>query len=179
MIIVLTGSPGTGKDTVCEMLESSDFEWISVNKLIKEKGLWTHKEMGAKVVDMSALGRELRKIIKDWRKKKSKQNLILEGHLMCEFKLPVDLCVVLRADPRVLRKRLAKRGYSKRKLEENIEAEVIDYCTQLSEKNFECSVYELDTTKSKPSRTASELKLIVSGKGKRFKAGWVDWSKFI
>ena len=82
-------------------------------------------------------------------------------------------------DPRELEKRLTKREYPKKKINENVEAELIDYCTQLAEKNLTCPVYELDTTKSNPKKTIEEIELILKGKGKRFKAGSVDWSKLI
>ena len=181
MIIILTGSPGTGKDTVAERLVKKGFRWISINDLINKKKLWTSKEKGpkgAKIVDMKKLEKELKNIIKE-AKKNPEEKLVIDGHLMCEFKLSVDVCIVLRTDPRELEKRLTRREYPKKKINENIEAELIDYCTQLAEKNLTCPVYELDTTKSNPKKTVEEIELIVKGKGKRFKAGSVDWSKLI
>lgn len=175
MIIIITGVPGTGKGTISSKLKTRGFSVISVNSLINQLHLWTKMEMGSKVVDLKALRKELLDVIRLSRE--FKVDTIIEGHVLCELKLPVDACIVLRTDPDILRKRLDKRGYSTSKLEENIEAEILDYCTQLSEHNLknECEVYEVDTSGPIESSVRSVYS-IINGKGKKFRSGWVDWS---
>jgi broad-specificity NMP kinase len=178
MIILLTGVPGTGKNTVAKALQKQGFAWVPVNRIVKEKKLWTSIERGSKVVKMKALERELRKIIGDARKKK--KNIIVEGHLVCEMSLDGDLCIVLRTNPKVLKKRLSRRRWPAWKVQGNLECELLDYCTQQAERNMKKlglsgRIYEVNTT-GKFKGVMRAVRAIIGGKGKRYKIGWVDWS---
>ncbi|VVB73574.1 Putative adenylate kinase [uncultured archaeon] len=174
-VILVTGVPGTGKGTVSAGLAKRGFSVIAANSLVGQLHLWSRKENGSKVADLAALRRELLKAISLARK--FRVDTVIEGHLLCEMRLPADACIVLRTDPDILRKRLEKRRYPKAKLEGNIEAELVDYCTQLSERNLKgaCPVYEVST--SGPIRSSvRDAAAIIDGKGGRFRSGWVDWS---
>ena len=60
--------------------------------------------------------------------KKSK-NLVLDSHL--SHYLPrkyVDYCVICKCNLKVLKKRLELRGYSDRKIRENLDSEIFDVC---------------------------------------------------
>jgi adenylate kinase len=177
-VILITGVPGTGKGTISSELAKEGFSVIAVNSLVTQLHLWTKKEKGSKVVDLKALRIELLRIIALARKFNT--DTVIEGHLLCEFALPADACVVLRTDPDVLKKRLQMRRYPAAKLEENIEAELVDYCTQLSEKNLKgkCPVYEVDTSGT-IAKSVKDTLLVIKGKGSRFASGRVDWSSKI
>ena len=178
MILVITGTPGTGKDTIAkELKRRKGFVWISLNSLVKKRGLWTEKEGGCLVVDMKRLEREVNKEIKIDLDKRAK-NILIEGHLACELKIPANICIVLRTEPGALRKRLKKRGYKKEKIEENIFCEELDYCTQKAENNLSCKIYEVRTDK-KIKETMKDVEKILSKNGDYFKAGWVDWSGYL
>jgi len=174
-IVLITGVPGTGKGTVSAELAKKGFSVIAVNSLVTGLHLWKRKEKGSKVADLAALRRELLCAIRLARK--FRVDTVIEGHLLCELRLPADACIVLRTDPDLLRKRLEKRRYPKAKLEENVEAELIDYCTQLAERNLKgvCPVYEVSTSGPVKSSVRDAVSTI-EGKGKRFRSGWVDWS---
>jgi adenylate kinase len=177
-VILVTGVPGTGKGTISSELAKEGFSVIAVNSLVDQLHLWTRKEKGSKVVDLKALRIELLRIIALARKFNT--DTVIEGHLLCEFILPADACVVLRTDPDVLKKRLQMRRYPAAKLEENIEAELVDYCTQLSERNLKgkCPVYEVDTSGS-IAKSVKDTLAVIKGKGSRFASGRVDWSSKI
>jgi adenylate kinase len=174
MIIILTGTPGTGKDTVAMELGRKGFVWLSLNNLIKQRRLWKKKEKGCLVADMKGLEKEIRKEISKLRKNEN-DKIIVEGHLACEFRVPADICIVLRTNPETLRKRLERRKYPKMKIDDNILCEELDYCTQKAEVNMKCPVYEVRTDKSIPG-TLRDVNSIIDGRGKKFRAGWVDWS---
>jgi adenylate kinase len=179
-IVVLTGTPGTGKDTIAKILETEGFEWIPINKLVEQKHLWKRKEKGAKVVDLKrlkkAIERAIEKAVRD--AVRGSKEILVEGHLACEIAMKADLCIVLRTNPRILKKRLEARRYPKSKTAENIECELLDYCTQRAEKNLSCPVYEVDTSGS-IRRTIGAVKAILKGKGKKYTAGSIDWSRYI
>ncbi|MEM4598698.1 MAG: AAA family ATPase [Candidatus Diapherotrites archaeon] len=124
MHIIITGSPGTGKTTLSKKL-SRIMKHRCINELefaiAKKIGHWDTKE-NELVVPLTKLKKELLKEIK------SERNLILEGHLLCEVKLPVDAVILLRVDPEILNERLEMKKYSVTKIADNVFCEGIDYC---------------------------------------------------
>jgi adenylate kinase len=177
MIILLTGVPGTGKDTIAKLLSKKGYRWISAKEIIEKKHLWSSIEKGVRIVEMKKLQKEIKKEIAAARKKK--ENVVIDGHLLCELKLDADVCIVLRTDPIVLTERLKKRGYPERKIKENIESELLDYCTQLAEKNLKkCRIYEVDSSRT-VHETLRQVEVILKGKGKGFAPGWIDWSGYL
>ena len=137
MRIALTGVPGTGKTVIADSLKKKGFEVISLNELVEEKKLWSGvDEFGSKIVNMKKLELEANQILR------KKRECVVEGHLACEMKLKCDFAVVCRTKPDILEKRLRKRGYPEKKLNENLMCELLDYCTILSLQNYK-KVYEI------------------------------------
>jgi len=95
---------------------------------------------------------------------------VVEGHLACELKLPADFVFVLRAEPRVLRRRLSERGYGRKKLNENIEAELLDYCTQRVEQEYRKKPLELDTSRRSPASSVRAITGAIRQKKKKLDA---------
>ena len=55
--------------------------------------------------------------------------MILDSHLSHYLdKKYADLCVVVKCDIAILKKRLEKRGYNKKKIRENLDAEIFYVC---------------------------------------------------
>ncbi|MFH1448645.1 MAG: adenylate kinase family protein [Candidatus Micrarchaeota archaeon] len=170
MVLLITGTPGTGKSTLAAAISLKvGWEHLDANAIVEEKKLWSRVEQGARIVDMGKLSRALAPLIKKNR------DVVIEGHLLCDIELKSDYIVVLRTNPHTLRKRLTGRGYSKEKVDENVLAEALDYCTIESESRYP-TVYEVDTTDSK-TKSLRHLMQIFNGKGKRFHAGRINWSK--
>jgi adenylate kinase len=153
MRIVITGTPGTGKSLIaCELSRCMDLELIDIKKIVHEKRLLErHHEVDIKKL-ARALGSEIKKI-------KNKGGYVIEGHLACEMKIPADYIFVLRSSPKVLRARFAKRHYPKKKILENIEAELLDYCAQRIDAVYgrakKPRILELDTSKRSVSRSTA------------------------
>jgi adenylate kinase len=72
----------------------------------------------------------------------------------------------------VLEKRLKRRGWSKAKIKENIQAEILDSITQetLKRKN----IFEIDTTNLSKRQTTEKMIEILENRGKSDK---IDWTR--
>jgi adenylate kinase len=155
--IIITGSPGTGKSEIAKALaETLGIELIDIKKVVRGKKL---VGKGGEV-DIARLAKALAFL-------KSKRDYVVEGHLACETKLPADSIVVLRTDPKTLYKRLSKRGYGKKKLEENLLAEMLDYCTQRVRAVYHKDPLELDTSKRTVASSARMIVQAIKHKKKR------------
>lgn len=126
MIIIVTGTPGTGKTTYSKKLATQKkLKYLDVTKLIKDNKIFEKydKKMDCVLVDIKKLNKELIKIIK------KEKRLVIDSHLShyipCKY---VDLCIVTKCALKTLEKRLKKRKYSKDKIRENLDAEIFDTC---------------------------------------------------
>lgn len=133
MIIIVTGTPGTGKTTYAKKLASKKgYKYIDVSEIIKKHKLGENKnkELDYVEVDTDKLNKILIEIIK--HTKKNKLSLVIDSHL--SHYLPkeyVDKCIVMMCSNRSeLKKRLKERGYSEEKIKENLEAEIMESCLQ-------------------------------------------------
>ncbi|KAJ3737073.1 AAA domain-containing protein [Lentinula guzmanii] len=123
-VIVITGTPGTGKSTHAQLLVEESpipLRHINVGDLVKEKGLYEEydAEWQSYTVDEDKLLDELEPIV-------AEGGVILDWHT-CEIfpeRWP-DLVVVLRCEHSQLWDRLEKRSYPLKKIEENNEAEIM------------------------------------------------------
>ena len=130
-VIAVTGTPGTGKTTVARRISKEKVcKYVDVTKLIKENKIYDSYDRKKKAydVDTKKLNNFLIKLILLEEKNKTKC-LVIDSHL--SHYLPsryVDLCIVAKTDLKKLKKRLEKRGYSKAKVRENMDAEIFDVC---------------------------------------------------
>ncbi|MDD5337090.1 MAG: adenylate kinase family protein [Candidatus ainarchaeum sp.] len=162
MLIVVTGSPCTGKTTSSVKLgKILGMDVLHIRDFVRVRGLGGKfdKRMESELVDIRKLGRMLRVECR------RRTNVIVEGHLACEVKLPADWVFVLRCGPDALEKRLRGRGYPEGKVEENLLAEMLDYCLQKSETNYsEAKIVQLETRDSTAAKTARKMMEFVGGK---------------
>ncbi|KAG7099355.1 hypothetical protein E1B28_001211 [Marasmius oreades] len=123
-VIVITGTPGTGKTTHAQLLCNESpipLRHINVGDWVKEKGLYEEydDEWQSYTVDEDRLLDELEPVV-------AEGGVVLDWHT-CEV-FPerwADLVVVLRCDHSQLWERLEKRGYPLKKVQENNEAEIM------------------------------------------------------
>ena len=126
-VICVSGSVGTGKTSVAKKLAKRlKAEYVDVNETIKKNKLSEgyDKKRKCKIVDIKKLNKTLEKIIKN-----SKESLVIDSH-MSHFLSPklVDYVIITKTNLKKLKNRLKKRDYSKRKIEENLEVEIMDIC---------------------------------------------------
>lgn len=152
MRVAVTGTPGTGKTSATERLES-DFDVLHLNEVIERESLYTERdeERDSLVVDMDALAEYV-----DGR------SGTVESHLA--HHLPADRVVVLRCEPTELERRLLERGESEAKAGENAESEELDLILSeaVAEHGLE-NVYEIDTTERAAGEVAREIERVISG----------------
>lgn len=155
-VICITGTPQTGKSMTAKALAKKlGWKLINLNELAKKKNLYCgyDRKRKVRVVDIGKIEKEIKKIME------KEGNLILESHYSHEF--PCDLVVVLRTNPAELRKRMEKLGWSREKIEENIEAEIMEVCkTEALELGRR--VIEIDTSKKKLGETVKEIEKAVN-----------------
>lgn len=131
--VVLTGVPGTGKTTLAkDIAPSLKAKIIAEKKLSTKKGIGKWNTQTREFdVNLSALRKEILSHIR-----KAKHNLIVDGHLLCELKLPATHVIVTHVSRSILEKRLSIRGYSDVKIQENLFCEEEDYCGGAVKKNY-------------------------------------------
>nr|EGQ40112.1 MAG: putative nucleotide kinase [Candidatus Nanosalinarum sp. J07AB56] len=157
----LTGTPGTGKTSVAEELESRGYEVSYLSRLLEQKGI-------------GDAGEEREVDVDEMRSRLEIDADIVEGHL--SHFLSADVCVVLRCRPDVLRDRLSGRGYSSLKIEENLRAEALDAVLQQALGNQDV-VVELDTTDVSLPDVADSVEESLNANESDY--GQVDFSDFL
>ncbi|MEM2948170.1 MAG: adenylate kinase family protein [Candidatus Anstonellales archaeon] len=172
MRIVLTGSPCSGKTTLAKKLSKKlNYKLLHVSDFVKEKKIFSGYDRAkkARIVDVKELRAKLNKYYG------RSKNIIFEGHLLCEFPLKADYVFVIRCHPDRLVKRMKKRGYGEKKIEDNVLVELLDYFSVKSRMNYKkAKIFEIN---SSARRLEENIELILNLiKGKRKRGDRVDWS---
>jgi adenylate kinase len=177
--IIISGTPGTGKTTVSKIVaDKLESDLVAVNDLVDEKNLYNGYEenKGYKLVDLDAISQEIILILKNSPDK----HVIVEGHLAHLFENNdlVELVIILRARPDILKKRLSKRDWANSKVQENLEAEALDICTFEAVEIHGEKVNELDTSHFDEEEVAN-LVIEVLNREKKFPPGNLDFLEYL
>ena len=174
MIVSITGVPASGKSTAASELERRGYRVIRIEDLIE--GAECGTEDDSTLVDIDIVDRNLRAARKRRPSATNGEIYMVVGHL--SHLLSSDMVVVLRARPEIIRKRLVERGYSRKKILENVEAEAIDLITIESVQEHE-KVYEIDCSDKNMKEICDTIEEILRGNGEEFRAGAIDFSEEI
>jgi broad-specificity NMP kinase len=111
---------------------------------------------------------------------------VIYGHLLPHVlkRSEATIVAVLRCEPSVLRKRLAKRRYPPAKVTENVEAELIGVVLDECVRKFGAGrVREYDTTSASPKRVAAQIArdakaaMVKPPKAAASeREAWIDWT---
>ncbi|MDE1827773.1 MAG: AAA family ATPase [Candidatus Micrarchaeota archaeon] len=155
-LIVITGTPGVGKTTLCAQLKKKipGSALYNATDLVNEFKLYSGKDkFGAKIVKMKMLERKINQIIK----KEDSKTIIFEGHVLADLKIKGAKAVVLREHLNTIKSRLLERGYPTEKIRENIVSEALDYCGASCYDNYP-NTYEIMNGKSAQNKIISIIK---------------------
>ncbi|CAG8679564.1 18601_t:CDS:2 [Dentiscutata erythropus] len=135
--ILITGTPGTGKTTLSQLAsESTGLHNIIVGELVKEKSLHHgyDQDFQSWILDDDKLVDELEETL-------SNGGNIVDFH-SCEV-FPerwFDLVLVLRTDNTILYDRLKDRGYSQKKITENIDSEIFQVILEEAKESYAAEI---------------------------------------
>ncbi|KJE94497.1 TATA box binding protein (TBP)-associated factor [Capsaspora owczarzaki ATCC 30864] len=138
--ILITGTPGVGKTTLCELVSAATgYPHYNVSQMAKDGNMldgWD-EEYQTHLLD------ELEPLVHPG-------GAIVDYH-GCELfpKRWFDLVVVLCADNTVLYDRLSARGYTGKKLSDNVESEIMQVILQEAHESYDAEIIlhlENDTT---------------------------------
>jgi adenylate kinase len=166
MLIALTGTPGVGKTTISQLLLTGGHRLLQLEKLAEDNGfvLGMDEESNSKIIDVEGLDEFVSHQFK-------KGEYIIEGHL--SHLLSVDYAIILRCDPLVLKKRLAKKGWPSKKIMENVGAEILDVIKVEAYEVLE-KVYEIDTTLMAPEEVATTIENVFKGIYEEPEISWLE-----
>lgn len=174
-VIIVTGTPGTGKTTASRVLANRiHATHIDLSSYAEENEciLRRDEKRDTGVVDMKKLS-ELIQVEVD----SSEEPLILEGHYSHEVVNPADVkhVFVLRREPWSLINVLESRGYGGEKVWENLEAEILGVTIHEVLKLFpQMKITEIDTSNNTPMETVEEIIMGLESLGtNEFEA--IDW----
>ncbi len=106
-MICISGIPGTGKTTLCKMLNENNLRCVNLNSIADENGI-----MNGDTVNIDAL------------KKIDIKYDIVESHY--SHLINCDYVIILKDDEDGLINRMRGRGYSDSKINENLDAQRSD-----------------------------------------------------
>ena len=180
-IIVISGTPGTGKTSVSRKITKTyNAKIISLNEVALSKNfkfLYDRKR-DTRVVDTDEFLPYIIRLIKKI-KEEVPDFLIVEGHF--SDILPekyIDYALIFRCDPDILTARLKERQYSIEKVIENIQSEILGNCANyFIQKNMKIPLYEIDTTHYSIENVAEIImkKIVINNSADTFLIGKIDW----
>lgn len=174
-VILVTGTPGVGKTAVSRLLASRlDAVHVDLAELVKRENLISGMDKARKtlIADTSRVSSRIQEITRE-----SERDVIIDGHYAVDV-VPaknIHIAFVLRRDPDELKGFMENRGFKKRKLLENLAAEILDVC--LWDAVSACGsdkVCEVDASGKRVEDIVEDMISVLEGR-KKCRVGVVDW----
>lgn len=173
--VVIAGTPGTGKSSVCkEISETCGLRVVNLSQVAVEKGfvVMYDERRDTYVIDENKLANYIADLVKS-----SSGIIVIQTHYpeIVPREL-VEAVYVLRTHPLVLEKRLLERGWSTRKINENVMAEILGVVVTNALMAFgEERVFEVETTNTRPEEVANLICSAIKGLVKLKPGVRIDW----
>jgi adenylate kinase len=174
-IVVVTGTPGTGKTTISSRLaEEIGARYVPLTQHVSSRGLYSRVDSrrNSKVIDLRRTRAELRRILA-----KDDRTMVVDSHIpdVVAPKRLVQRVFVLRCHPKILTSRLRAKKWRHRKIQENLLAEILDACLTEAVTYYGWSrVREIDTSQKSAGRCVALAKASLQRESHR-KGRNVDW----
>ncbi len=174
-VIVVTGSPGTGKTIFAKRLAKRiGANYIPLTQFISKHKLYTgfDRERKSRIVNLTRARASMRNLLS-----RTTGLTIVDTHIP-EGIVPkpvVKRVFVLRCHPRILEGRLGKRKWKSSKVRENALAEMLDSCLTAAMKYYGWRrVTQLDTSHASVVRcVAAAERTLRKPAGGRVKIDWI------
>ncbi|MFO7678104.1 MAG: adenylate kinase family protein [Thermoplasmatota archaeon] len=175
MIVALSGTPGTGKTAISTCLQKKGFIVIRLNELALKHGFiygYDNKRK-SKILDIEKLNIFLS------NQYSSNELVIIEGHATHLLHI-VEKVILLRCHPKILKKRLEKKGWGEKKIRENVDAEALDIILCEAIEYYDSKhIFEIDTSNLSIESVCDGIIQIFSHNFKpikKYNIGKIDWS---
>jgi adenylate kinase len=155
--VLITGTPGTGKTSLAALIaQDLGYRHLEVGKIVAENGLFSGRdeERQTNIVEEDDEDRLL-----DFM-----EDMMVKGGNVVDYHSSelfpqrwFQLVIVLRAETENIFDRLTARGYSERKREENLEAEICGVCLEEAMESYDPSIVV-----ERPSNTLEDMEATVS-----------------
>jgi adenylate kinase len=172
--IIVTGTPGVGKTTFSRKLATEvGAHYLSFNEFVLEKHLYSRfdRKRGSRIVNAKRARHSLTNYLENTR-----GLVVIDTNIpdLVDVKRMVTRVFVLRCHPRVLEKRLLRKGWRRRKVRENVLAELLDSCaTDSLEYYGRRKVVQIDTSRTDVQHSIIKAKKALTKSPKRPQT--VDW----
>ncbi len=176
MFIALTGTPGTGKTSVTQELETQGIPIISLNDLAVSHNFidGTDNKRGSLILDLDKINSYLKQ-----NSSTQTKPTIIEGHATHWLTEP-EWIIILRCHPTELRKRLNAKQWNTNKIFENVEAEILDIILcEATEIHPSHKLLEIDTTEKTIQEVSKIILNLINTNfsyTKEYCIGKIDWS---
>lgn len=161
MIVIITGTPGTGKTAVSKLLSKElNCMHIEVSALVKKRKWGKPDPTGRQTLVLTNIKELVQYIRETYENVKC---VIIDTHYPEVFNsLAKDVIAVfvLRTHPKTIVKRLMERKWSKTKIAENAEAELLGVIENEALRHFGC-VISIDTTSKNASEVSHLIKTLI------------------
>ncbi|MBU0497789.1 MAG: AAA family ATPase [Candidatus Thermoplasmatota archaeon] len=179
MMIALTGTPGTGKTTIATLLQKKGVTVISLNTLALTNNYILGKDLkrNSYILDFKKINNHI-----TTHYQTTTTPIIIEGHA-AHWIPQTTWVVILRCHPENLRKRLEQKKWTHTKIQENIDAEILDIILcEATEIHHSHKLREIDTTTQTPQETTNILLNLIKTNftdTTTYCIGSIDWSEEI
>ena len=177
--IIVTGTPGVGKSTVSTNLALKlNGKHLDVGKIAEEFNVIDcfDAERNTAIVNLNRLSNVLIEKIEA-----SSVDVVIDGHLAPHI-IPdnlVTMAIILRRNPQQVEEELKNRGYSDKKVKENVRCEILDVCL------FDCvnkygkeKCHEIDISNKNLDSIIDQLEKVIKGLVPK-RVGIIDWLELV